>query len=559
MRHATENGEVAVQPRPKRTKKLSGADIELGNFILNNDGDSANSCYQAASAVLAATDGIPANNLAYARTSPACGYDVWDPGTPPGSGYRSSTTNLQDQGRKFLTTNGSSVYIDLGHFEMAAAETGSARDHVAMHKALLGTARQSLARANAALPVGQRIVLLANNSDGRGASYGGHLNMLVTRSLWNDIFRNKVFPSLFVLCAHQVSSICYTGQGKVGAENHRPRVPFQLTQRGDFFECLVAERTTFMRPIVNSRDEAHCGVESPTVANQLARLHVIFYDTNLADTSTYLKVGVMQLVLAMLEADRGNDSLILEDPLSALLHWGHDPELRATARLLDGKRVTAVELQLSFLEAARACAEHGVFDGYVEDAGDILDLWEDTLLKLQERDFHALSARLDWVIKRAIIERAIAREPGMTWESPRAKFLDLMYSCISAEEGLFWQLEQAGLVQRLVSDADVAKLASLPPEDTRAWTRATLLGIAGAEQVERIDWDTIAFRLQGVDGVQRKVLKLADPQAFTRASVLPLISEADSLAGLLDALGAVDVPSGNGAGGTWTTTGSRFG
>jgi proteasome accessory factor A len=295
------------------------------------------------------------------------------------------------------------------------------------------------------------------------------------------------------------------------------------------------------------------------VGNQLARLHVIFYDTSLADTSTYLKVGVMQLVLAMLEADRGNDSLILDDPLSALLHWGHDPELRATARLLDGKRVTAVELQLSFLEAARACAAHGVFDGYVEDAGDILDLWEDTLLKLQERDFHALSARLDWVIKRAVIERAIAREPGMTWESPRAKFLDLMYSCISADEGLFWQLEQAGLVQRLVSDADVAKLASLPPEDTRAWTRATLLGIAGAEQVERIDWDTIAFRLQGVDGVQRKVLKLADPQAFTRASVLPLISEADSLAGLLDALGAVDVPSGNGAGGPWTTAGSRCG
>ena len=144
-------------------------------------------------------------------------------------------------------------------------------------------------------------MLLANNSDGHGASYGGHLNMLVTRALWDEVFRIKLFPTLFLLAAYQVSSICFTGQGKVGAENHRPDVPFQLTQRGDFFDCLVAERTTFNRPIVNSRDEAHCGAGSASFDNQLARLHVIFYDTNLAETSTYLKVGVMQLVTAMLD------------------------------------------------------------------------------------------------------------------------------------------------------------------------------------------------------------------------------------------------------------------
>ena len=548
-----------MQNKRQRARKLSGADIELGNFILSDDDDTANSCYRAASAVLAATEGIPASNYASPRRSSACGYSVWSPYDSYGYDYGATSTNLQDQGRKFLTANGSSAYIDLGHFELAAAETGSAQDHVAMHKALLGTARQSLATANTGLAEGERIVLLANNSDGQGASYGGHLNMLVTRSLWNEIFRDKVFPGLFVLCAYQVSSICFTGQGKVGAENNRPAVPFQLTQRGDFFECLMAERTTFMRPLVNSRDEALCGSESASANNPLARLHVIFYDTNLADASTYLKVGVMQLVTAMLEAGQGADNLILEDPLSALLHWGHDPDLRATAKLLDGRRVTAVELQLLFLEAARACAARGAFDGYVADANSILDLWQDTLLKLEERDFHALSTRLDWVIKRTIIDRAIAAEPDMSWESPRAKYLDLMYSSVAAEEGLFWQMEQAGFVERLVSEADIARFASLPPEDTRAWTRATLLGIAGAEQVERIDWDTITFRLRGVGAIQRKVLTLADPSAFTRARVEPLIAEADSLAEILDALGAVDVPSGNGTANASPVSGSHFG
>ena len=212
-----------------------------------------------------------------------------------------------------------------------------------------------------------------------------------------------------------------------------------------------------------------------------------------------------------------------------------------------------------FLEAARDCAARGTFDGYVTDAGAILDLWEDTLLKLEQRDFQALSTRLDWVIKRTIIDRAIAADPAMSWESPRAKYLDLMYSSISAEEGLFWRMEQAGFVERLVGEADIARFASLPPEDTRAWTRATLLGIAGAERVERIDWDTITFRLPGGGGIQRKVLTLADPSAFTRARVEPLIAEADSLAEILDALGAVDVPSGNDAAGASAFNGSHFG
>ncbi len=546
------------QQRP-RAKKLSGADIELFNCVLSDDGDSRNSCNQAARAVLTATDGIPASNYDSGGMLPSYGYSVRGPYAPPWSGSGGGTTNLQDQGRKFLTSNGSSAYIDLGHFELAAAETASARDHVAMHKALLETARLSLTRANAALPPGQRIVLLANNSDGRGASYGGHLNMLVTRALWDDVFRNKLFPALYVIAAYQVSSICFTGQGKVGAENHRPEVPFQLTQRGDFFECLVAERTTFMRPIVNSRDEAHCGTESSSAGNHLARLHVIFYDTNLAEVSTYLKVGVMQLLTAMLEAGQGDDSLILEDPLSALLHWGHDPELRTTAQLMDGRRVTAVELQLLFLDAARACAERGGFDGYVPGAETILDVWEDTLLKLKDRDFQALSKRLDWVIKRAIIERAIERDPGLSWDSPGAKYLDMMYSSLAADEGIYWQLERAGLIERVVSEADVAEFVSSPPEDTRAWTRATLLGMAGAEQVERIDWDAITFRMRGQNGIQRKRLELADPLAFTRASVMPLMAAAGSLGELLDALGATDLPPGNASGGAPSFADSRFG
>ena len=164
----------------------------------------------------------------------------------------------QDWGRKFLPTNGGCAYIDLGHLEICIPEVRSARDFVRYHHAGLTLARNAREAAETRLFEGERLVVMANNSDRLGNSWGGHLNVLVTRELWQRVF-DRMYPELFVLAAYQVSSILYTGQGKVGAENGQPWVPFQITQRGDFFECIEGMQTTWRRPIVNSRDEPHCG------------------------------------------------------------------------------------------------------------------------------------------------------------------------------------------------------------------------------------------------------------------------------------------------------------
>ena len=67
---------------------------------------------------------------------------------------------------------------------------------------------------------------------------------------------------------------------------------FQLSQRADFFEVEVGLETTLKRPIINTRDEPHAD------ADKYRRLHVIIGDANLAELSTYLKVGTTALVLA---------------------------------------------------------------------------------------------------------------------------------------------------------------------------------------------------------------------------------------------------------------------
>ena len=88
----------------------------------------------------------------------------------------------------------------------------------------------------------------------------------------------------------------FAGAGRVGIGAEGRTQGFQLSQRADFFEVEVGLETTLKRPIINTRDEPHAD------ADKYRRLHVIIGDANLAELSTYLKVGTTSLVLAMIEA-----------------------------------------------------------------------------------------------------------------------------------------------------------------------------------------------------------------------------------------------------------------
>jgi proteasome accessory factor A len=516
-----------------RVPKLCGADVELGNFVLGLHGASGTG-REASRALLREIEAPYADRAGSTL-------QLFDSAVGP----RIAGYDPQDWGRKYLPSNGGCFYIDLDHLECCLPEVRSAHDHVAAWHAMLRIARRALDAANAKLPPGQRIHVLVNNSDGRGNAYGSHLNVLVSRRAWDGIFQRKLHHLLY-LAAFQVSSIVYTGQGKVGAENGRPPVAFQLSQRADFFETLTGIQTTYQRPIVNSRDEALCGErtlspagDGPAAPRDLARLHCIFFDNTLCHGSSLLKVGTMQLVLALLEAERVNPDLLLDDPVAAVVRWSHDPTLTARARLASGKALTAVELQMRFLEEARRFAATGGFDEIVPRAGEILALWEDTLEKLAACDVIGLASRLDWMLKFRILQRAVREHRGLTWASPEIKHLDHLYGSLDPAEGLYWAYEELGAVERLVTEAEIERFVHEPPDDTRAWTRAMLLRRAGADGVDWVDWDAMRFRRPG-DGAWAALrgLRLDDPLGFTRAAVEPILRDAPTLDQALDALRA---------------------
>ncbi len=463
---------------PRRVPKILGADVELGNFIEGVDVP-AGSGGIAARLLLSEIPGIPAHGSEAARPQSA--------GSP------------QDWGRRFLAGNGGCAYIDLDHLELALPETFSAFDHVAHWRAMLQVARGAAGRVNRRMDTGYRVRALANTSDGHGHSYGAHVSVLLTRTAWDNLLRRKPHH-LAYLAAFQASSIVITGAGKVGSENDRPWVDYQLSQRADFIETTVGEQTTYNRPLVNGRDEALCG---PSVfrnderpgAPDLARLHVIFFDATLCQVATLLRVGTLQLVTALIEAERVEPQLALDDALGALQQWSADPSLTARARLVAGGDVTAVELQQRFLDEARAVEASRGFDGIVPRAAEILDLWEDTLRRLREGDFDTLARRLDWVLKRQILDRAMATRPSLTWASPELRHLDQIYASLDEDEGLFWAYERAGLVDLVVDAEAIRRAGHEPPADTRAWTRAQLLRRAGAAMIQMIDWDRIDVRI----------------------------------------------------------------
>jgi hypothetical protein len=529
-----------------RLPKLCGADCELGNFLVGVERPDGTGP-EASRAVLREIDGLPRADPcadAYASRSAV----AWSNGSgawvlqPFGTaahadGFAARAYDPQDWGRKYLPTSGGCVYIDLNHVEACVPEVISAYDHVAAWHATLRIVRRAQQAANAKLPVGQRIQVLVNNSDGRSNSYGSHVSVLLTRRAWDNIFHRKLHYQLF-LAAFQASSIIVTGQGKVGSENGAPPVAYQISQRADFFETLCGQQTTYNRPLVNSRDEPLCGSDQRGTGGARARLHCIFFDNTLCHGATLLKIGLMQLVLAMIEAEQVDPRLLLDDAVDAVRRWSHDPTLQARAAMVTGPAVTALELQLRFLDRAKTFVAAGGCDGIVPRATDIVQLWEDTLHKLQGEDFAALSGRLDWVLKLHILQRALRQHPHLTWRSPEIKMLDHLYSSLDPADGLYWACEANGAVERVASDARIADFEAQPPADTRAWTRAMVLRLADADDIESVDWDRIVFR-SGWRGYERtyRRLDLDNPLRFTKAETEDIFRRAPDLDTALDALG----------------------
>lgn len=416
-----------------------------------------------------------------------------------------------------ILTNGARLYVDHAHPEYSSPEITNPRDAVLWDAAGMRVMARAAALA-AQAPGGNSINLYKNNTDNKGASYGTHENYLMRRStVFADIVRamTPFFISRQVVC----------GAGRVGIGQEGKSAGFQISQRADYFEVEVGLETTLKRPIINTRDEPHADPE------KYRRLHVIVGDANLAEVSTYLKIGTTSLVLSLVEDGVFDFDLMPDRPVEQMHRVSHDPSLKHTMRLADGRTITAVQMQIEFCErVSKHVRDQGVDD---QATLDVIDRWESVLSTL-ETDPMSLASELDWVAKLTLLEGYRERD-GLDWDSPRLALVDLQYSDVRPDKGLAQLLMARGSLTRLTTDAEVDAAITHAPEDTRAWFRGECLRRYG-DSVAAASWDSIIFDLPGNDVLQR--VPMMEPLRGTKAHVGPLLDACHSAQELVEALNA---------------------
>src|SRR5207302_8798712 len=108
----------------------------------------------------------------------------------------------------------------------------------------------------------------------------------------------------------------------------------------------ISGATTSSRSIINTRDEPHADAE------RYRRLHVIVGDSNMSEVATFLKIGTTALVLDMIEDGFFDRDYSLQSPVQAIRDISHDPTLKETIKLKDGRSISALQLQQEYLEYA---------------------------------------------------------------------------------------------------------------------------------------------------------------------------------------------------------------
>jgi proteasome accessory factor A len=369
--------------------------------------------------------------------------------------------------------NGARLYLDTGfHPEYATPECDDVAELVSHDKAgerivedLRHQAEQRLREDG----LSGDILLFKNNTDSAGNSYGCHENYLVSRDVSFQRLAEALIPFF-------VTRQIFAGAGKV---LQTPRgFHYCLSQRAQHICQEISGATTSSRSIINTRDEPHADAE------RYRRLHIIVGDSNMSEVATYLKIGTTALVLDMIEDGFFDRDYALQSPVQAIRDISHDPTLSEAIKLKDGRTLTALQMQLEYLESATRYVDSISPDPATKD---VLARWTDVLTKL-ESDPMQLSRELDWVIKKAWIDQFMDRH-RLSWRDPKVSLLDLQYHDIRPEKGVYYRLVLNDQVDRITDDETIEQAKHVPPQTTRARLRGQFIRQANLKGKDcRVDW-----------------------------------------------------------------------
>nr|EDZ40446.1 MAG: Conserved protein of unknown function [Leptospirillum sp. Group II '5-way CG'] len=374
--------------------------------------------------------------------------------------------------------NGGRLYIDMGHVEYATPECHTLLDLVRADRGgdLL------LQQAVDEMGLSGEISFIKNNIDHQTlATFGSHENYLVSRDF--PFTERGMEPLVAFLVTRQI----VTGAGRVGVsyvndslislDTERPPVHFQISQRADYIVNKFYQWVQMNRSIVNTRDEP---LSDPL---QYRRMHLLLGDSNMSQFATAMKFGMTKIVMDLVE-DGLAPAVGVRDPVQACRAISHDLSMRWNLQDLEGRILSALDMQEMFLEKAVKA-----YSGRDEDTDWVLEEWGKILSDLAKKDPSLVTDRLDWAAKYNMIS-AFRESENLEWNDPWLESLDLEYHNIDPAKGLFHILEEEGRHRRLIPPSISETGATCPPSFTRAEGRAQAIDriLENPEMLYIIQW-----------------------------------------------------------------------
>ena len=402
--------------------------------------------------------------------------------------------------------NGARFYQDTGcHPEYATPECDNLFDLVVHDKA-------GERLLEACLPVAEKrlreeglegnIYIFKNNTDSMGNTYGCHENYLMRRDLDFWKLTEQLIP-------YFVTRQVYAGAGKVLKVSGKAH--YFLSQRAQHIHEKTSSSTTSSRSIINTRDEPHADAE------KYRRLHIIVGDSNMSEYATYLKVGVTNLILSMIEDGSFVSGVELEDPVRAIREISRDTTLKRRVKMEDGRELTGIEVQRIYLERLDEYITKTSLDEDKE-VQDIVEKWKDTLDKMEE-DPMQNSAQIDWVTKKELMLSYMEKK-GCGWDDSRIAMMDLQYHDVKRTRGLYYLLTEQEMIERIVSEDDIQRAMTTPPQTTRAKVRGDFIKFAK----ERNRSYTVDWTYLKLNGYWEETILCMDPFSSTNKRVEELLS-----------------------------------
>ncbi len=420
----------------------------------------------------------------------------------------SKTTN-------YFLSNGARLYIDIGeHPEYASAECDQVYDVVANDRAgeeflraMLSSANKNFAEKN----IEAVVHLFKNNVDSVGNTFGCHENYLFSRKV---DFDKSIRSLVNFFATRQI----LTGAGHIKHDEKTGESRYVFSPRADFLSEQTSADTTRSRPIINTKDEPHGDVDL------YRRLHVLCSDSNICDVTTMLKIALTGIVLDYLESGKDLCQFDLVNPIEALHQISDDFTGTVKVDLVDGRKMSAVEIQTEIIALLEEHLRGKNYD--LDNQDDVyiqaLSLAKDGLEAIVSRDFSKVDTKLDWAIKYKLFKHYMNKH-NIDLSSPLIARLNLAYHDLDPKYGLAPAMRAKGMMQEYVAHEDVIKAMTMPPQTSRAKVRGDFV-----EKALRLGFDiTVNWSGVRLNNPYRPTIDLMDPFANYNEEVAQLMQDLD--------------------------------